>query len=482
MNNPMDYLLQLLKGSQPDKTDEEIKLQADSMNSDKLSGAMGSLMPQSSFDVDRRTAPVTQNGNLDTTANNFQLSPDSMTSPMPLEAAFGKGDINAGMKQMEPEAPKRPQWSIEEDALPTPETLGGGAKSPKPLADLSAITASSDNDNAARKALLEKQKKSKGIDNLTSLAAGAGDAIAGAASAFGATAKGGAQERLEAKQKQGYADESKQFEEGLQNDPNSDVSKAYRALILQVVPELGSDSNFNNMSAKAIGERLPLIDRVIKSKSDKELKEMMMEQRRQSMGTKEPAETTAQKAVDRTFGKTYEDFVVSGGYGKALSQLDTLEGVQKKLKKGKGNLSGAGFAAVPGFVEKVAFPNKVETQQAVEQAIQEGLRATLGAQFTEKEGERFLARAWDPNLDEAQNEKKLERAINQLKLMIIAKKKAADYYEDNGTLKGFKGDMYTIKDGVMTAVAPDAMEGMLQDTPGVGPRKTKSGITYTQEG
>ena len=58
-----------------------------------------------------------------------------------------------------------------------------------------------------------------------------------------------------------------------------------------------------------------------------------------------------------------------------------------------------------------------------------------------------MKRGFDPKLSEAQNIKKLTRMIDQLKIMDIAKRESMQYFEENGTLEGYRGKFYTINDG-----------------------------------
>ena len=85
-------------------------------------------------------------------------------------------------------------------------------------------------------------------------------------------------------------------------------------------------------------------------------------------------------------------------------------------------------------------------QQGVEEVVQRNLRLVLGAQFTEKEGERLISRAFDPSLSEKENKKRVDRLLNQIEKAANAKQKAAEYFEKHGTLKGFKGTLMTMQD------------------------------------
>jgi hypothetical protein len=146
----------------------------------------------------------------------------------------------------------------------------------------------------------------------------------------------------------------------------------------------------------------------------------------------------AQETVDREFGKEYQKFVVSGGYGDARKGLDQLMEVSKNLKSND-NLTGPLVGKIPDFAQKVVNPEAIATREIVEEVVQRNLREILGAQFTEKEGDRLIARAYNPSLPEAENKKRLDRLVKQMQAAVDAKIKAARYYEQNGTLAGYNG-------------------------------------------
>jgi hypothetical protein len=68
------------------------------------------------------------------------------------------------------------------------------------------------------------------------------------------------------------------------------------------------------------------------------------------------------------------------------------------------------------------------------------MKATLGAQFTEKEGANVIKRAYNPALPESENIKKIMAVQKELREIARAKKMAVDYYEANNfSLEGYKG-------------------------------------------
>ena len=78
--------------------------------------------------------------------------------------------------------------------------------------------------------------------------------------------------------------------------------------------------------------------------------------------------------------------------------------------------------------------------------MQRNLRLILGAQFTEKEGQRLIARAYNPSLSEQENAKRVRNLIKQMQSAAEAKASAARYFEENGTLAGWKGKLPSMRD------------------------------------
>ena len=153
-----------------------------------------------------------------------------------------------------------------------------------------------------------------------------------------------------------------------------------------------------------------------------------------------PKLTKAQEKVDTEFAKDYNEFINRGGTAdveKNLSQLDEAIGALKTSDSMTGPIVGS----VPKFARDIINPKSASIQEAVEEVVQRNLRLVLGAQFTEKEGERLISRAYNPRLSEQENIKRLERLSKQIKGAADAKQRAAKYYEDKGTLKGFKGSV-----------------------------------------
>jgi hypothetical protein len=172
--------------------------------------------------------------------------------------------------------------------------------------------------------------------------------------------------------------------------------------------------------------------------------------------------TPGEKKVDQVFAKEYSNYIAEGGFSDTMTQISTLEGVLDELEKGEDDkITGPFVGSLPMLGRKVFAPKGVEYQQDVERSVQRTLKKTLGGQFTEKEGLLFMQRGYDPQLDEAANARKLRKSIGQLKIMATAKQHAVDYYEENGTLKGYRGKLYTLKDGIPVEASKDDFYEMM---------------------
>ena len=161
--------------------------------------------------------------------------------------------------------------------------------------------------------------------------------------------------------------------------------------------------------------------------------------------------TIAEQAADRAFGTYYADtFIGQGGFADLASNKAKIRGVIKDLKSGKLNLTGidVGLANSAGRLPMtIWYKDAANALDTVEEVVQRNLRVILGAQFTEGEGTRLIARAYNPFLSEKVNANRLERLANTMERQLQQKIKAIEYYQaNNGTLRGFKGYVPTLDD------------------------------------
>jgi hypothetical protein len=152
-----------------------------------------------------------------------------------------------------------------------------------------------------------------------------------------------------------------------------------------------------------------------------------------------------EKAVDKEYKQEFVDFTAKGGFADGLKGIEQLRIARQQLETGQAG-TGPERAFIPGFAEELLIPKSKNVQESIEEVVQRNLRLVLGAQFTEKEGERLISRAFNPKLKESQNIERLKRLETAMETALKTKAEAAQYFRDNGTLKGFNGKIPSITD------------------------------------
>ena len=168
---------------------------------------------------------------------------------------------------------------------------------------------------------------------------------------------------------------------------------------------------------------------------------------------KPPAQTPGQTAVDKKFAEELVNFKSAGGFADVQKQLAQLREASKALKE-EGNITGPLIGSVPEYVQKRANPRAIAVRDAVLESTQRNLRLVLGAQFTQREGEMLLSRAFDQALPQAENKKRVDRLITQIESAAKAKQEAIEYFEKKGSLTGFKGKLDWTMEDFMPAEKP----------------------------
>jgi hypothetical protein len=170
-----------------------------------------------------------------------------------------------------------------------------------------------------------------------------------------------------------------------------------------------------------------------------------------TVNTGEQKMTKGREASDKAVGQMYAEYIARGGYGDAMKNLSQLKVAEERLLAvsdgtSGDNLTGPLLGMVPDFIRSFYNPESIDTRELVEEVVQRNLKLILGAQFTEREGERLIARAYNPKLDEASNAKRLGRLVKAMEIAMEARNDSFTYFEDNGTLLGWKGRTPTMDD------------------------------------
>lgn len=171
--------------------------------------------------------------------------------------------------------------------------------------------------------------------------------------------------------------------------------------------------------------------------------------------------TKLEEEIDKKFAPLAVEWM-GGEKSRAASRINQLKAVTNVLESGK-RITGPVVGLTPDVVLSFVNPTSREARANAERVIQEGLRATLGAQFTKVEGENFLARAYDPKAPQADNVRRLRSIVTQMEESAKDRESMMKYMQGpgKGSLQGYTGRVPTIDDfyaaiEVQTPAAPAA--------------------------
>jgi hypothetical protein len=157
-----------------------------------------------------------------------------------------------------------------------------------------------------------------------------------------------------------------------------------------------------------------------------------------------------QTSYDKTMGTKNAELVhewVTKGEGSVVrTDLKGLKFAMGILAGDPGS-TGPYVGLQPDWLRAITNPKAVASKEAVEGVVQKTLKKILGGQFGEKEGDRLIARAYNKSLLPEENIRRVKMLMTQLTLMADATDASVAYIQDhNGSLKGFKGKVYTAAD------------------------------------
>ena len=141
----------------------------------------------------------------------------------------------------------------------------------------SPITIDPTEDQRRREGMDAAREHARRMSGLAGAVGGIGDAIGTAAQAFGVKGNTNAQDEITNQAQEKYTNTGNEFETKLKQDPTSDISKAYRAMVTQISPEIAKNPALANMSAQDIGDKLPLIDTMMKAQAQKDSQKLALE-------------------------------------------------------------------------------------------------------------------------------------------------------------------------------------------------------------
>ena len=149
---------------------------------------------------------------------------------------------------------------------------------------------------------------------------------------------------------------------------------------------------------------------------------------------------TAEKAIDTKFGKEYVEYFAGGGINNLDKNVSELARAIKLIEDAPEGATSGKLIGLADKTGQLTFASQLasDVKDIIGGVAQSNLRQVLGGQFAQKEGEALLQRQYDTGQTKANNLKRLKALYKQATDTIQDKKAAAEYYEQFGTLKGFK--------------------------------------------
>ena len=153
------------------------------------------------------------------------------------------------------------------------------------------------------------------------------------------------------------------------------------------------------------------------------------------------------------------------GGSDALMNLVKLKDALAEIQKPGSMITGPIISMAPDLVNAFINPGATDVRENIESVVQRNLKAVLGAQFTEKEGERLISRAFNPKLSPERNAKRLRLLIEQMEQAAQTQNARLAWIKDtknNSSFRGFDGATPNMMD-MWTAIAQyqigDIVEG-----------------------
>ena len=158
------------------------------------------------------------------------------------------------------------------------------------------------------------------------------------------------------------------------------------------------------------------------------------------LGLKNPPESPeGLKELDKQFATSLGEGGGAQSLAAAMSDAAAVKSVLNKLEAGE-PLTGPFVGSLPVELRAFISPEGVQAQQLVESVVQKQLRAILGGQFAQKEGEQLVKRAYNPQLTPEQNAARLRPLFKSLEAAAQNKAAMTEYFFNNNySLGGYEG-------------------------------------------
>jgi hypothetical protein len=146
--------------------------------------------------------------------------------------------------------------------------------------------------------------------------------------------------------------------------------------------------------------------------------------------------SAADIAFDKASAEKLSEFYLTE-YPQQLTNLGKIDDVINIMKNQ--DVTGPVTGGMPFALRVLVNPDSVGIEDDIKSIIYQSLRATLGAQFTQREGENLVQATFNKYLDEETNIKRLERLRTETINGLETKVSMYNHLKEEGTLKEWQG-------------------------------------------
>jgi len=156
--------------------------------------------------------------------------------------------------------------------------------------------------------------------------------------------------------------------------------------------------------------------------------------------------------TDKVFGSQYVDWLTKD-YAEALENNTKMTELIADIESGA-NVSGVGFGLASEFFSDSLiagfFPKGTNAYDEIKSIVYKSLKASLGAQFTEREAKNLVQASWNPALPPEINLKRLKRVMATAERRLRMKYSLGKHFEEFGSLYMYEGST-TLQDEYVKA-------------------------------
>ena len=148
--------------------------------------------------------------------------------------------------------------------------------------------------------------------------------------------------------------------------------------------------------------------------------------------------TPGQLKTDQDYAPLFNQFIEMGTqaeFKRDIGEINDMTGFLLAATPDQ-QISGRGVSLLK---ETLRTADSLNVEQKIGRIVVKGLRATMGAAFTDEEGKRFIGYAYNVMLPPKVNAMRMGRLRNAMEEAFELKLEKHNYYQTEGTLKGFKG-------------------------------------------